>query len=64
MLGAAGRGAGSGAGSCADAGVDGDLKEALLFAVLAHETLNGAPANLPRVTGASAATVLGVVALP
>lgn len=47
-----------------DAGVDGDLKEALLFAVLAHETLNGAPANLPRVTGASAATVLGVVALP
>ncbi|MBE2187802.1 MAG: anhydro-N-acetylmuramic acid kinase [Rhodothermales bacterium] len=47
-----------------DAGVDGDLKEALLFAVLAHETLNGAPTNLPRVTGASAATVLGVIALP
>ena len=47
-----------------DAGVDGDLKEALLFAVLAHETLNGAPANLPRVTGASAPTVLGVIALP
>ena len=47
-----------------DLGVDGDLKEALLFAVLAHETLNGAPANLPRVTGASRPTVLGTIALP
>ena len=45
-----------------DYGVDGDLKEALLVAVLAHETLNGVPANLPRVTGAARPVVLGVIA--
>ena len=44
-------------------GVDGDTKEALLFALLAHECLNEAPTNLPRVTGASAPTVLGKICL-
>ncbi len=44
-------------------GVDSDTKEALCFAVLAHETLNGVPTNLPRVTGAARATVLGKICL-
>ena len=47
-----------------DYGVDGDTKEALLVALLAHETLNGVPANLPRVTGARRPAVLGVIAQP
>jgi anhydro-N-acetylmuramic acid kinase len=46
-----------------DYGVDGDVKEALLMAVLAHECLNEAPTNLPRVTGARAPTVLGKICL-
>ena len=47
-----------------DYGVDGDTKEALLIALLAHETLNGVPTSLPRVTGARRAAVLGVIAQP
>ncbi len=46
-----------------DHGVDGDLKEALLIALLAHECVNEAPTNLPRVTGAARATVLGKLCL-
>jgi anhydro-N-acetylmuramic acid kinase len=45
-------------------GLDADAKEALCFAVLAHETVNGAPTNLPSVTGASASTILGSVSVP
>jgi anhydro-N-acetylmuramic acid kinase len=45
-------------------GVDGDAKEALCFAVLAHETVNGVPTNLPSVTGASARTILGSISVP
>ena len=41
-----------------------DAKEALCFAVLAHETVNGVPTNLPSVTGAEHATLLGELALP
>ena len=37
-------------------------KEALAFAVFGYETLRMRPANLPRVTGATQATVLGAVA--
>lgn len=48
----------------ADYGVDGDAKEALCFAVLAHETLNGAPTNVPTATGARAATLLGKLCVP
>ena len=45
-------------------GVDPDVKEALCFAVLAHETLNGVPTSLPSVTGASRAALLGAVCVP
>lgn len=45
-------------------GVDPDAKEALCFAVLAHEFLDGVPTNLPSVTGASGMTLLGQLAVP
>ena len=41
-----------------------DAKEALCFAVLAHETVDGVPTNLPSVTGASRATTLGSISIP
>lgn len=41
-----------------------DAKEALCFALLAHETVNGVPTNLPSVTGASRATTLGSISVP
>ncbi len=47
-----------------DYGVDPDGKEALCFAVLAHEWMNGIPTNLPSVTGASHPTLLGKLCLP
>jgi anhydro-N-acetylmuramic acid kinase len=47
-----------------DFGVDADAKEALCFALLAHEFANGTPTSLPRVTGASRAALLGQLALP
>jgi anhydro-N-acetylmuramic acid kinase len=47
-----------------DYGLDGDAKEALCFAVLAHETLNGVPTNLPSVTGAARPTLLGSICMP
>ena len=40
-------------------GVPGDAKEAFAFAVLAHETLQKRPANVPGATGAKKAVVLG-----
>ena len=43
------------------AGVNGKALEAMAFAVLAHETLRGVPANLPWVTGAKSPVVLGTV---
>jgi anhydro-N-acetylmuramic acid kinase len=42
-------------------GVPGDAKEAFAFAVLAHETLQKRPANVPGATGAKKAVVLGKV---
>ncbi len=48
----------------ADYGLDPDAKEACCFAVLAHELLNGVPTNLPHVTGARRATLLGKLCLP
>ena len=45
-------------------GVDGDAKEALCFAVLAHETVNGVPTSLPSVTGAERAAILGSLSVP
>lgn len=42
-------------------GIDPDWVEAMLFAWLAHRTLNQQPGNLPGVTGAKQAVVLGGV---
>jgi len=45
-------------------GLNSDAKEALCFAVLAHETINGVPTNMPAVTGASRKTILGKICVP
>lgn len=45
-------------------GIPSQAKEAVCFAVLAHEYVNGAPTNVPSVTGASALTRLGKLCLP
>lgn len=45
-------------------GVPADAKEALAFAVLANETLMGAPGNVRGATGATADAVLGKISLP
>ncbi len=47
--------------SSADSGLDPDAKEAVIFAVLANETIHGVPNNLPGATGARWPTVLGKV---
>jgi anhydro-N-acetylmuramic acid kinase len=47
--------------SSADHGVDPDAKEAMCFAYLAARTYHGLPGNIPSVTGASRAVVLGSV---
>ncbi len=47
-----------------DYGVSADAKEALCFAVLAHETFNRVPTSLPLVTGAKRTTLLGKICLP
>ena len=45
-------------------GLDPDAKEAVLFAVLAHEWANGTPTSLPAVTGAARPALLGSLTLP
>lgn len=47
--------------STGDVGLDPDWVEACAFAWLARRTLNGLPGNLPSVTGARRATILGAV---
>jgi len=42
-------------------GVDPKAKEALSFAILANETLFGHAGNVPQVTGAAGARVLGKI---
>lgn len=43
------------------AGISGDDMEALAFAWLAWRTMSGLPGNLPSVTGASEASILGAI---
>ena len=45
-------------------GIDPDAKEAIAFALLAYETWNKRPSNLPSATGASKAAVLGKLCRP
>jgi len=47
-----------------DFGIASDQKEALCFAVLAHEFMNETPTGMPSVTGARVAGILGTLALP
>jgi len=44
-----------------DFGIDSSAKEALAFAILAHETMNRRPGNVPSATGARRAVVLGKI---
>jgi anhydro-N-acetylmuramic acid kinase len=44
-----------------DHGIDADAKEAIAFAILAHETWRRKPSNLPSATGAGRAVVLGSI---
>lgn len=44
-----------------DIGLDSDNKEALVFALLAHETWHVRPGNLPSLTGAAHPVVLGQI---
>ncbi len=41
-----------------------DAKEAIAFAILADRTMHGLPGNLPSVTGAKRAVVLGKISMP
>jgi anhydro-N-acetylmuramic acid kinase len=43
-------------------GIPADSKEAISFAYLAYRTLGGLPGNIPSVTGASRAAILGQIA--
>jgi anhydro-N-acetylmuramic acid kinase len=42
-------------------GINADAKEAVSFAILAHETILGRPGNVPSATGASRRAVLGKI---
>ncbi len=46
-----------------DLGIDSKIKEAMGMALLAHETLNGVPNNVPGATGALRRVVMGEIAL-
>jgi anhydro-N-acetylmuramic acid kinase len=42
-------------------GIASEAKEAIAFALLAAATLDGVPSNVPSVTGASRAVILGSI---
>jgi len=44
-----------------DYGIQSKLKEALAIAILANETLNGKPNNIPNVTGATKPVIMGKI---
>ncbi|MBM3235493.1 anhydro-N-acetylmuramic acid kinase [Candidatus Poribacteria bacterium] len=44
-----------------DYGIPSDAKEAIAFAILAHETLANHPGNIPKVTGAQRPVILGKI---
>jgi anhydro-N-acetylmuramic acid kinase len=44
-----------------EVGVDSNAFEALAFAVMAYQTIQGIPTNVPAVTGARHPVVLGTV---
>ncbi len=48
-------------GSFDAVGLPASAKEAVLFALLAYESVHGRPANLPRATGATSPAVLGQI---
>ncbi|WP_422658384.1 anhydro-N-acetylmuramic acid kinase [Paenibacillus sp. EC2-1] len=48
----------------AQLGFHDDAKEAVIFALLGNDFMNGIPNNLPAATGASRPTVMGKLALP
>jgi anhydro-N-acetylmuramic acid kinase len=52
---------GSRVATSAEHGIDPDAKEAIAFAILAHETWHGRPGNLPSATGAQRAVILGKI---
>ncbi|HEX9100844.1 MAG TPA: anhydro-N-acetylmuramic acid kinase [Polyangia bacterium] len=45
-------------------GIDADAKEAVAFALFAVQAIHADPANLPSVTGAARAAILGKICLP
>jgi anhydro-N-acetylmuramic acid kinase len=47
-----------------EVGLNADFKEAIAFAVLAYWHQHGIPGNLPEVTGAKQAVVLGESHIP
>ena len=47
-----------------DHGLSSDAKEAVAFAILAHQTVRGLPGSLPGATGADRPAVLGKICLP
>jgi anhydro-N-acetylmuramic acid kinase len=50
--------------TAAEAGADGDALEAVAFAILGYQMLRGMPGNIPTVTGARLAAILGKLTLP